>query len=226
MSNPEQPTSASPRAGQSDAEVTDTHEPAHAPRGGFPRDRFDDLPETDRVGAHRAHQPRMRIGLVVAWSAVATVVLIVVGIAAVLVSTDGLSSRQVTTTTATPEPETVPVLDTSYAVTVLNATTEAGLAQGVADDVVAAGWASDSVTAGNAGATDFETTTVYYAGVDDEGAALGLADAIGGASVVQSDAYQPVDDPDTEADESLAQQLTVVVGADRAAASDDTAADG
>ncbi|MBD3753969.1 MAG: LytR family transcriptional regulator, partial [Micrococcales bacterium] len=51
------------------------------PTSEFPRDRFDDLPEdVGRVGAHRAEQPHMRGGVVFFWAALATVILIAVGI--------------------------------------------------------------------------------------------------------------------------------------------------
>ena len=44
-------------------------------------DRFDDVPDSlGRVGAHRAENPRMRAGAVLLWSAVATIILIVLGI--------------------------------------------------------------------------------------------------------------------------------------------------
>ena len=72
----------------------------------------------------------------------------------------------------------------------------------------AAGWAADDVTAGEAG-SEFATTTVFYSDVADEGAARGLAQAIGGAAVELSDAYAGL-----AGDESV-KQLVVVIGTDR-----------
>ena len=112
--------------------------------------------------------------------------------------------------TVTPLPIVTPVIDTTYEVLVLNATPEAGLATQMKDVVVAAGWAEDSVLASEAGSTDFPETTVYYYLPDDEAAAAGLAEVIGGAKLEQSDVYQPADDPE-------AKQLTVVIGLDRTA---------
>ena len=78
------------------------------------------------------------------------------------------------------------------------------------DTVVAAGWLPDAVHPGDAGSSDFPVTTVYYVAPEDEPAALGLADVIGGADIAQSDVYQTLDPG--------AKQLTVVIGLDRAAA--------
>ena len=47
-------------------------------------------------------------------------------------------------------------------------------------------------------------------------AAQGLAQAIGGAEVAQSDFLQPTDDPNTPDDESAVKRLVVVIGLDRA----------
>jgi hypothetical protein len=111
---------------------------------------------------------------------------------------------------ATPQATVAPVLDTTYAVVVLNATPEDGLATQMKDVVVAAGWPVDSVLASEAGSDDFPETTVYYLAPEDEAAALALAEVIGGAKVAQSDVYQPAN-PDIP-------QLTVVIGLDRTAA--------
>nr|WP_246301313.1 LytR C-terminal domain-containing protein [Microbacterium immunditiarum] len=119
--------------------------------------------------------------------------------------------------TVEPTPVVTPVVDTSFSVLVLNATPESGLATRTKDEIVAAGWAADAVTAGEAGADDFPETTVYYAFPADEAAAAGLADVIGGARVAMDATYQPPDDPNTPDDESQTKQLVVVLGLDRVA---------
>lgn len=189
------------------------------PTSEFPRDRFDDLPEdVGRVGAHRAEQPHMRGGVVFFWAALATVILIAVGIFATFVA----SGRIVLFPEPAPEPTPTvsvdPVVDTSYSVLILNATPEDGLATQVKDQLIAAGWVPDTVLAGQAGADDFPETTVYYATDADLAAALGLAETIGGAAVEQSETYQPTDDPATETDEGATKQLAIVIGLDRTAA--------
>lgn len=182
------------------------------PKTTFPRDRFDDLPaDTGRVGAHRAEQPRMRGWVVFLWAALATIVLVAVGIFGTLLASGRVVLFPTPSPTMTAAPVVTPVVDTAYAVMVLNATPENGLATQLKDVVVAAGWAADTVTAGDAGSDDFAETTVYYAYPEDEAAALGLAQVIGGAATAQTEVYQPVDNPE-------AKQLTIVIGLDRTAA--------
>jgi hypothetical protein len=180
------------------------------PQTTFPKDRFDDLPETGRVGAHRAENPRMRGWVVLLWAVLATIVLIAVGIFGTLIASGRIELFPTPAPAATPQATVAPVLDTTYAVVVLNATPEDGLATQMKDVFVAAGWPVDSVLASEAGSDDFPETTVYYLAPEDEAAALALAEVIGGAKVAQSDVYQPAN-PDIP-------QLTVVIGLDRTAA--------
>ncbi len=161
----------------------------------------------------------MRGSVVLLWSAVAAVVLIAVGIFGTLVATGRISLAPATSPGATSAPEVEPVVDTSFAVLVLNATPERGLAARVRDVVIAAGWAPEDVLDGEAGSNDFAATTVYFATAEDEGAARGLAAVVGATEIVLDPVYQPVDDPATEdVDESDVRQLAVVVGLDLTAA--------
>ncbi|MCR2810694.1 MULTISPECIES: LytR C-terminal domain-containing protein [unclassified Microbacterium] len=179
------------------------------PRTTFPRDRFDDLPaDAGRVGAHRAENPRMRGWVVLFWAVLATVVLIAVGIFGTLLVSGRVVLFPTPEPTVAPLPIVTPVVDTTFDVLVLNATPESGLATQTKDVVVAAGWAEDTVLASEAGSTDFAETTIYYYLPEDEAAAAGLAEVIGGARIEQSDVYQPAEDPE-------ARQLTIVIGLDR-----------
>ncbi|WP_345799841.1 LytR C-terminal domain-containing protein [Microbacterium sp. AZCO] len=190
------------------------------PKSTFPRDRFDELPaDSGRVGAHRAENPHMRGWVVFLWAVLATIVLVAVGIFGTLIASGRIVLFPTPSPTPTPVATIAPVVDTSYAVLVLNATPEDGLATQTRDQIIAAGWPADSVTAGGSGATDFAETTVYYAFPEDEAAARGLAEQVlGGAKVAQSDVYQPQDDPNTaDVDESAKKQLVVVLGLDRTA---------
>ena len=159
----------------------------------------------------------MRGWVVFLWAVLATIVLIAVGIFGTLLASGRITLVPAETPIPTPVATVEPVVDTSYAVIVLNATPEEGLATQTKDILVAAGWAEESVTASGAGVTDFAETTVYYAFPEDEAAARGLAETVlGGARVAQSDQYQPADDPATEdVDESQTRQLVVVIGLDR-----------
>lgn len=188
------------------------------PRTIYPKDRFDDLPpDVERIGVHRAENPRLRGGVVVMWSAIATIVLIAIGVFGTMLATGRFSpgGGEQPRPPAVEAPAAEAVVDTSYSVLVLNATPEDGLAGDVSDTIVGAGWAAGDIIAGEAGSDDFPTTTVYYPTADDEGAARGLADVLGGADVARNDSYQPTDDPTTDPDESQARQLVVVIGLDR-----------
>ncbi|MEI2268873.1 LytR C-terminal domain-containing protein [Microbacterium sp. No. 7] len=178
-------------------------------------DRFDDVsPNVSRVGAHRAENPRLRIGLIVFWSAVATVAIVAAGVFGTLLSTGRLSFGPAAGPSGTSQ-VVAPKVDTSYQVLVLNATAETGLGARIRDQVIAAGWADADVEVSNASSTDFPTTTVYYARPADEAAARGLADAIGGAEVSLDDTYQVVAPPETTAADGASRpQLVVVVGLD------------
>lgn len=190
----------------------------------FPRDRFDAVVgESGRVGAHRAENPRLRSGPILLWAALATIVLIAVGIFGTLILSGRISLVSTPSPTSAPQVTIAPVVDTGYVVLILNATTEQGLATRVKDTVVAAGWSSDMVFPSEAASTDFEHTTVYFVDDGDASAAAGLADVIGGAQIAQSDQYQPVDDPDTDDDEGAVRQLTIVLGLDRDAAAESSA---
>lgn len=181
------------------------------PKETFPRDRFDDLPDADRVGAHRAENPRMRGWVVLLWSALATIILVVVGIFGTLLVSGRIELFPAPSPSETaPSAEVTPVVDTSFQVVILNATPEQGLAIRMKDVVVAAGWPDGEVLPSDASTDDFPTTTVYYVAAEDEAAAAGLAEAIGGARIEQSEVYQSAD-ADTK-------QLTIVIGLDRTAA--------
>lgn len=152
----------------------------------------------------------MRGWVVLLWAALATVVLVVIGIFGTLLASGRIDLVPTPTPTVAPAPEVTPVIDVNYDVMILNATPEQGLATQMKDVVTGAGWADDKVTAGEAGSQDFPTTTVFYVDPADEAAAAGLAGVIGGAAIEQSEAY-PATSPDVP-------QLTVVIGLDRTAA--------
>lgn len=152
----------------------------------------------------------MRGWVVLIWAAVATIVLIAVGIFGTLLASGRIELFPTPSPTSTPQPTVEAVVDTSYQILILNATPQDGLATQMKDDVVAAGWSTDDVVPSEAGSNDFAQTTVYYVNPEDQSAALGLAGVIGGAKVEQSDTYQPAD--------PASPQLTIVIGLDRIAA--------
>jgi hypothetical protein len=184
----------------------------------FAKDRFDEVPaDLKRVGAHRAPARPGRGWFVFLWAALATIIIVAAGILGLTLLGDRVNFVDRTTTAATePAPVETPVavatIDSDSMVTVLNGTATKGLATEAIEDLNAAGW-TQSITPGNASATDVETTTVYYEDPSQEGAARGLAEALGLGSIQLSTQFQiPVGD-----DEEPVLQLTVVLGADYAA---------
>lgn len=146
--------------------------------------------------------------VVLLWAFVSALVLIVVGIFVALVLMGRISLFPDAEPAAPPTPEVTGVVDTTYAVLVLNATPEEGLDVQVRDTLLNSGWPAESVSNGPAGSQDFADTTIYYETEADELAALGLSDVIGGAQIEQSDAYADPNNPD-------AKQLVIVIGLDR-----------
>jgi hypothetical protein len=170
----------------------------------YPRDRFDRAPETlARVGAHRAPRRRGRGWVTFGWAALATVVLVVLGVL-------GLTQidRQVADTgaaAATAAPAVTPTVDPKLDVVMLNATTPRGLAAGASRKATADGWKVTSTA--NADSTNVARTTVYYTTASQAGAAAGLAKSLGVTRTVLSQKFAV----------EGAGRLTVVLGKDYAA---------
>lgn len=183
------------------------------PRQTFPRDRFDELPAgSGRVGAHRAENPRLRAGIVLLWAIVATIALVGLGIFGSLIASGRITLFPDASASSVPTATVTPVVDTSYTVLLLNATSESGLAAEIKDDLVAQGWSSQNVNASNASGS-YDKTVVYYADEDAYAAALGLGLLVGTTDVEFNQDY-PVAG-------TSATQLTVVLGTDQL---DDTSA--
>jgi hypothetical protein len=187
--------------------------PSHAP------DRFDDVPgDLSRVGAHRAPRPGRHRFRVFAWAALATGLLVGLGVVGLfviddrvsftdIVPSDGASEEAAPTEVPTVAPTTVP----GMIVTVLNGTRTAGLSAKAATSLQTGGWKIGNRA--NANTTDIATTTVYYYDAADEGAARGLAAELGVGDVEQSEQFRP---PQGTA-AAQAARLTAVLGADYAA---------
>ncbi|WP_405375030.1 MULTISPECIES: LytR C-terminal domain-containing protein [unclassified Microbacterium] len=177
-------------------------------------DRFDDLPASPRrIGAHRAENPRLRLGGVLLWSAIATVVIIFLGVFGSMLASGRLSIAPGGTQQS--QGPVAPQVDASYPVLVLNATDQEGLGGEIRELVIGGGWAEGAVQEVNASSDDFAVTTVYYPTPADEAAARGLADVIGGAEVDLDDTYDVVASPSAaDAQNGVKPQLVIVVGLD------------
>ncbi len=151
-------------------------------------DRFDNLPEgLSRVGAHRA--PRSaRSGLIgFAWAALSTFVLVASGVVAMVfvtgtITLDGLLPVTSSTPAVTTVKTAKPTIDPTVMVSVINASGVDGAATRVADQL-----AADGVLIGTkSNATEVvEKTMVYYGDPAVEGAARGIARALGGGADVE-----------------------------------------
>ncbi|SFO02917.1 LytR C-terminal domain-containing protein [Mycetocola miduiensis] len=184
----------------------------------FAKDRFDEVPaDLKRVGAHRAPVPPGRGWSLFLWAALATLVLVTAGIVGLTLLGDRLNFADNSTPAASASesvetPTAVATIDPDAMVTVLNGTETRGLATEAIEKLNEAGW-TQSITPGNASATDVETTTVYYADPSQEGAARGLAEGLGVGNIQMSTQFQI---PAEEGEEPI-MQLTVVLGSDFAA---------
>ena len=174
----------------------------------FPRDRFDSIPHgIERVGAHRAPARRGARWVAFGWAALATVVLVAVGIGAVVVFNDRLNFGEppVNTPTPTPVATAAPTVAPDVPVTVLNGTTTSGLAARAGEALTAAGIPVG--TTANASEQDLTETVVYYGTAELEGAARGVAAAVPEADVRLDAKFAEIGTP-----------LVLVVGSDYAAA--------
>jgi hypothetical protein len=168
----------------------------------YPRDRFDRAPDTlARVGAHRAPKRSGRGWITFGWAALATVVLVGVGV----LGLTQIDRNVADTGGATAAPIVRPTVDPAINVVLLNATTTSGLAAGASAKVKAKGWHVESTA--NADSTSVKATTVYYTTQSQAGAAAGLAKTLGTTRTALSTKFAVKGSP----------RLTVVLGKDYAA---------
>jgi hypothetical protein len=183
----------------------------------FPHDQFDDIPsDLVRVGAHRAPAKRGRGWIRFAWAALATGLLVVLGLFALsflnpafkLDLLPGAASASATpSVSATPTAQAVtdptkvdPALKLS--ISVLNGSATDGLQDKAGDAIKAAGW-PDPARAVSTTRSE-KTTTIYYSSAAYEGIARGMAVLLGAGTVQLSDAFPGA-------------PVTIVVGDDYAA---------
>ncbi|MFJ3036251.1 LytR C-terminal domain-containing protein [Curtobacterium pusillum] len=188
----------------------------------YPRDRFDDVADGPRVGAHRGAQRRGRGWIAFAWAALATGVLVGIGVLVLALlngsySFDGSTSPSASSSasaSATSEPSSSPSSSAPQApaagtpadqgttsVVVLNGTTTTGLAAKASATLTSAGWKVTST--GDAGTTGTTATIVYYQQAAQASVAQGIAKSLGVTAVQQSAAFPNAD-------------ISVVLGADYA----------
>ena len=188
----------------------------------FLSDRFDEIPTpVARVGAHRAGRSRAQALVPVAWAALASGVLVVVGLYSLSLISDrvtfdipGVSgvapapdenSPQAPAPTGSIEPITDPALAAlpdGFTITILNGTEVSGLGALASDALVDPGWPVGTVTA--AAQSDLAETVVYFSDPALEGVAAGMVALLGVGSIALSDDFPGA-------------PITIALGADFAA---------
>lgn len=193
----------------------------------YPKDRFDDIPDTlQRVGAHRVQNGKRRGWVGFAWAALATGILVTAGVIGLGILTQTVdftlpgaaarNSANATNTspsaipTASAEPSATtpaavtPQLDGRVLITVLNGTSTPRLANAAGDELVAKGWGGAATGVGTRSDADAKTATatiVYYTTAEAEAAALKIVEDLGVGTVELSSVYP-------------ATPITVVLGTD------------
>ena len=183
----------------------------------FPRDQFDDVPDADgRVGAHRAPRRPGRGWIGFAWAALATGVLVLVGLFVLsrldasfqlaLPGGPAVSGAPGATESAGPtqppitDPKAVPSdLAANLTISVLNGTATDDLDDKAGDAIKNAGW-PDPARADSSSRSE-KVTVVYYSDAQYEGVARGIAKLLGATQVQLTDAFPGA-------------TVTVVLGAD------------
>lgn len=173
----------------------------------FPRDRFDEVIDGPRVGAHRGAERRGRGWIAFAWAALATGVI--VGICVLVLallngsySFQGSGSPSSASASATAKPSAsapasapasqapavgTPAQQGASTLVVLNGTTTTGLAAKGSAALTGAGWKVTST--GDAGTTGTTSTIVYYQQASQAAVARGIAKTLGVTAVQQSAAF-------------------------------------
>ena len=185
----------------------------------FPRDRFDDVTDGPRVGAPRGAARRGGGWIVFAWAALATGVLVGVGVLVLALAngsvqfTEGsggatsapsssASSAPTSSASAGAEPSAEASTPAAAAaaspsdqgattLVVLNGTSTTGLAANASTKLTGAGWKVTST--GDAGTTGATQTIVYYQQESQAALAEGIAQSLGTSAVQQSSAFPNAD---------------------------------
>lgn len=171
-----------------------------------PHDRFDDVPESGRIGAHRGPRRRGRGLIVLAWAALAVGLIVGGGVVALMPLFPKDDSVPSATGGGAPVKAATPITDPKQVdpslnleITVLNASPNASADKTIGDKLSADGWPVNGTA--DASVRDEKTTVVYYSSRQLEGVARGLVKILGTGQVQLSDAFPGA-------------PVTIVVGAD------------
>lgn len=156
----------------------------------YPVDRFDRIPRSGRVGAHRVTPRPRRVWQYVLASVLGFLLLTTLGV--IGVHSIGSSVLPIGPSPGTNEgsvaPKTTAELDPEATVAVLDGTPNPDLGVRVDEAITREGW-GQVVFAGKAITADVAISAIFYRDPADEAAALGLAEQLGGASVYPTEDY-------------------------------------
>lgn len=173
-------------------------------RTALPVDRFDQLPPSARVGAHRVTGRPRRFWAYFLTALVAVATLTVAGIV-VLNLSDRSSFQSGQAVSGQPQPDrVVPKLDPAATIVVLNGTQTPNLGAGV-DHVITQNQWGTILFSDDAATKDVAISAVFYTAPENEAAAAGLAAKLGGVSTYATTDYA-----------QYGAQLVVLLGADYA----------
>lgn len=165
-----------------------------AASSSYPLDRFDEIPRSSRVGAHRVTaQPRV-VWLFVVGGLVGALILTAVGVVGVNFMNARGTLPQISNERAAPaSPNVQAQLDPDATVVVLDGTPTSGdLALRLASIITETNLGK-VFFAGPSASADVEISAVFFSDPADEAAAKGLANELGGISSYQTDDYQEYD---------------------------------
>jgi hypothetical protein len=181
--------------------------PASEKHTELPRDRFDDLPRSGRVGVHRIVGAPRRFWIYLVSALLGIVLLTGIGMAVVHfggASIGNSSAAEKTPDEAPVEQNVKAELNPDAAVVVLNGTPMVGFGAVVDGLITSNGWGT-ILFSGDAASDAVEISAVFYSAEEDEAAALALANELGGVSIYQSSDY-----------DEYGAQLVVLIGSDYA----------
>jgi hypothetical protein len=172
-------------------------------RHHYEKDRFDVVPDgLLRSRAHRTPARRGRGAIVFAWAALATGLLVAIGVFGLGVVNGTFSNLPFLTATGSVAPSTVPTptptmaasatINATLPITVLNGTKTAGLANAVGDLLVKQGWGGAAKGIGtrlSVATPNIQQTIVYYSKPADEGAARAMVISLRLGTIQLSNSY-------------------------------------
>lgn len=176
------------------AQKTDGSQPRARGRQQAAEDRFDRVPRSGRVGAHRVTVRPRYVWQYLIGALLGFALLTTVGVLAVqnIGSNGNLPIVGSPEPTSAPEAKVTAELDPSATVAILNGSSTKNLAAAL-DTIIAQEQWGTILFSGSAATSDVEISAVFYMDPADEAAAAGLAAKLGGISTYPTQDYASYD---------------------------------